>query len=88
MHFSGFRTFLTILGVKLSIATGLSSGFKKYGASLFSPRIEPCKYLPDDSDEFWECFVRHLGTAIYHETGTCKMGPPDDTEAVVDSQLR
>jgi choline dehydrogenase len=29
-----------------------------------------------------------IGTTIFHPVGTCKMGSPDDPQAVVDSQLR
>ena len=29
-----------------------------------------------------------LGTTIFHPVGTCKMGPRDDTNAVVDDELR
>ncbi len=29
-----------------------------------------------------------IGTTIFHPVGTCKMGKPDDPEAVVDSELR
>jgi choline dehydrogenase len=29
-----------------------------------------------------------IGTTIFHPVGTCKMGKPDDPQAVVDSQLR
>jgi choline dehydrogenase len=30
----------------------------------------------------------NIGTTIFHPVGTCKMGTADDTEAVVDEQLR
>ena len=38
-------------------------------------------------DELLDC-ARNIGETIYHPTGTCKMGPKSDPEAVVDSRLR
>ena len=32
--------------------------------------------------------MRHLTVTVYHDTGTCKMGPEYDPEAVVDNRLR
>jgi choline dehydrogenase-like flavoprotein len=40
------------------------------------------------SKQYWECSLRNVGTTIYHPVGTCKMGPNDDPEAVVDPKLR
>ena len=40
------------------------------------------------SDEHWACATRYITTNLHHQVGTCKMGPADDIEAVVDSQLR
>lgn len=34
------------------------------------------------SDDYWECFVRHLTMTMYHPTGTCSMGK------VVNAQLQ
>ncbi|KAF1846126.1 GMC oxidoreductase [Cucurbitaria berberidis CBS 394.84] len=36
----------------------------------------------------WEPYVRKHATTCYHASGTCKMGPPDDKNAVLDSRLR
>lgn len=40
------------------------------------------------SDEYWECAMREVGSTCYHVSGTCRMGPPGDPEAVVDPHLR
>lgn len=40
-----------------------------------------------ESDEYYECCLRHLGSTLYHPVGTCRMGP-DSADAVVDPQLR
>jgi len=39
------------------------------------------------SDQYWECYVKHLTTSLYQPVGTAKMGPTTDRFAVVDSRL-
>lgn len=54
-----------------------------------NPSIIPgCKHLVPLSDEFWACMARHYSQTIYHPVGTCKMGPKEDSMAVVDSYLK
>jgi len=48
-----------------------------YG-ELFSPGV----------NEDWEKFARSSYTSYYHGVGTCKMGPAEDSMAVVDQNLR
>lgn len=40
------------------------------------------------SDEALDAWARQVTETGYHASGTCKMGPQDDLEAVVDPQLR
>ncbi|MGE8067511.1 choline dehydrogenase [Pseudomonas sp. NPDC089569] len=40
------------------------------------------------SDEALDAWARQVTETGYHASGTCKMGPPGDAEAVVDAQLR
>lgn len=41
-----------------------------------------------DSDDYWQCHIRHMTLTIYHPVGTCKMGRTSDPTTVVDSRLR
>ncbi|KAJ8314276.1 hypothetical protein KUTeg_008837 [Tegillarca granosa] len=41
-----------------------------------------------DSEEYWECMVRHLAVSGYHISASCKMGPPSDKTSVVDPELK
>ncbi|XP_071133697.1 glucose dehydrogenase [FAD, quinone]-like isoform X2 [Mytilus edulis] len=41
-----------------------------------------------DSDEYWECIIRHWGMTGYHPASTCRMGSTTDPTSVVDPQLR
>jgi choline dehydrogenase len=42
----------------------------------------------DLSDEELAQMIRENAETLYHPVGTCKMGPANDSMAVVDSQLR
>lgn len=51
--------------------------------------IVECGALVDaGTDAYWECYVRHLATTVYHPVATAKMGPDTDRYAVVDSRLK
>jgi choline dehydrogenase len=41
-----------------------------------------------DSDAALLDFARHNGGTVFHCVGTCRMGAPDDRDAVVDAHLR
>lgn len=51
-------------------------------------RLRGCLQHDTSSDEYWACFARYLTASIYHPSGTCKMGPISDRQAVVDDRLR
>ena len=50
--------------------------------------VKPCHNIEFNSDEYWECMIRQFTQTAYHPVGTCKMGPKEDSEAVVDPRLR
>ncbi|XP_055613218.1 glucose dehydrogenase [FAD, quinone]-like [Uranotaenia lowii] len=62
--------------------------FKKYKADIIKLDIPGCAKHTFDSDQYWHCYVRHMSTSTYHPSGTAKVGPKTDPDAVVDSQLR
>ncbi|XP_075155521.1 glucose dehydrogenase [FAD, quinone]-like [Haematobia irritans] len=62
---------------------------RRINATVLESSIRPCRHLGDiKSRPYLECYVRHLSTTIYHQSGTAKMGPKTDREAVVDPRLR
>ncbi|KAK9753175.1 GMC oxidoreductase [Popillia japonica] len=62
--------------------------WQRYDAQLIEPKIPGCEAYRYDTDEFWECLLRHIGATANHQVGTCKMGPDSDPDAVVGADLR
>lgn len=60
-----------------------------YGIEMLKEEYGDCqtKYRYD-SDEFWNCAIRIYTGPENHQAGSCKMGPPSDALAVVDSKLQ
>ncbi|KAJ8917309.1 hypothetical protein NQ315_002327 [Exocentrus adspersus] len=65
-----------------------SPSMRKYGAALVRTQIPGCEQYDFGTDAYWECAVRTITGTFYHQVATCKMGPPEDPEAVVDPKLR
>lgn len=66
---------------------GKTDVFHKHEGEIVKVAIGGCANIEFDSDKYWECYSRHLSTTLYHPVGTAKMGPVDDSTAVVDSEL-
>ncbi|XP_059474371.1 glucose dehydrogenase [FAD, quinone]-like [Neocloeon triangulifer] len=65
-----------------------TAALRRHGARL-NPNVYPrCGRLGINSDDYWECVIRHYSQTIYHPTCTAKMGPATDPMAVLDAQLR
>ncbi|XP_059619918.1 glucose dehydrogenase [FAD, quinone]-like isoform X1 [Phlebotomus argentipes] len=65
-----------------------TESYKMHDPDLFKIDLKNCELLDFDSDEYWECYIRHMGTTIYHPVGTSKMGPKSDPDAVVSDELK
>ncbi|CAG7819440.1 unnamed protein product [Allacma fusca] len=78
-------------GVKVARKLILETkAFRDVGVRLVSNLFPGCeKHKDNTSDEYWECFVKHFTTTMWHWTSTCRMGSgPQDKNSVVDSKLR
>ncbi|GLH01009.1 Glucose dehydrogenase [acceptor] [Gryllus bimaculatus] len=79
---------LIVKGIKKTIELNELAPFKKFNSKLHDIPIPGCKHLKFGSDEYWGCATRYFSFTIYHQSGTCKMGPVSDKTAVVDPRLR
>lgn len=61
--------------------------FQKHEGKIVHIKLDECDQLPNDSDVYWECYVRHLTLTLYHPAGTAKMGKKNDGSNVVDANL-
>ncbi|RXG51432.1 Oxygen-dependent choline dehydrogenase [Armadillidium vulgare] len=61
---------------------------KNIGAEFYTKSLMGCRHIPFGTDEYWECFARHMVATIYHAAGSCKMAPESDPMGVVDNKLR
>lgn len=77
-----------VQGIRLQQLLLQTEEFRSAGATLHRINIPGCREHVYDTNEYWECYVRHLTITTYHPAGTAKMGPATDRDAVVDSRLR
>lgn len=79
---------IIVRGVRLALNITSSPAMKAIGTRFHDIPIPSCAHSPFGSDAYFECMARHFTFTIYHQSGTCKMGPPKDKKAVVDPRLR
>ena len=77
-----------IAGIRLWEEVIQTSVMRSLNVSFDQVNVPICSQHKFRSDEFWECFIRHLVRTSYHPCCTCKMGAKSDPTAVVDSDLR
>jgi choline dehydrogenase-like flavoprotein len=75
-------------GAKIALRTANAKVFKQFGSRLYQRPLPNCKHHKFLSDEYLECGIRTISMTIYHQSGTTKMGPSWDQEAVVDPRLK
>ncbi|CAH0713818.1 unnamed protein product, partial [Brenthis ino] len=64
-----------------------TSVFKEREIELLSIDIPYCIKHLFDTNNYWNCYIRHMATTLYHPVGTAKMGPENDPTSVVSPEL-
>ncbi|XP_049766907.1 glucose dehydrogenase [FAD, quinone] [Schistocerca cancellata] len=77
-----------VAGIRKTIEIAQTRPMQRFASKLHDIPIPACASLGFNTDKYWECAARHLTFTIYHQSGTCKMGPSSDPDAVVDPRLR
>ncbi|XP_057669061.1 glucose dehydrogenase [FAD, quinone]-like isoform X1 [Diorhabda carinulata] len=75
-------------GAKIAHNLTKTRFMQRFNVTFNPHRIPGCKDLDFLSDEYWACQAKHYTLTIYHPTGTAKMGPDNDSMAVLDPRLR
>ncbi|KAK7070816.1 hypothetical protein SK128_003588 [Halocaridina rubra] len=86
-HPDDIKTF--IRGIRFALKIGNTTALREDFGARFHDKVLPgCEGKLYDSDDYWECYVRHVSSTVYHPAGSCKMAPSSDTMGVVDHKLR
>ncbi|XP_004519844.1 glucose dehydrogenase [FAD, quinone] [Ceratitis capitata] len=75
-------------GVQMIFQITQTKAMRRLGTTFNAKPFLGCEHLTFHSRAYWKCCLRRYGSSLQHQVGTCKMGPPTDTAAVVDGQLR
>ncbi|CAO1408593.1 unnamed protein product [Diamesa serratosioi] len=79
---------IVIAGIRKYQQLIATEAMQKIGAKLITTPVPGCERIFFDTDEYWECYMRHLTFSIWHYCGTAKMGPANDPTSVVDARLK
>lgn len=64
-----------------------TKAFKDYGIEFIKIPVEACSHLEWGTSQYFVCLLTRYTATIFHPSGTCKMGPSWDENAVVDPRL-
>ncbi|XP_018046200.1 PREDICTED: glucose dehydrogenase [FAD, quinone]-like [Atta colombica] len=79
---------ILVEGIEIALSLANTSAMAKYNMILSNQPLLECSQYPYLSKKYWACAVRQDTGPENHQAGSCKMGPLNDTMAVVDNRLK
>lgn len=77
-----------LAGIRKAIKLTHTETFLKLGVTVNHHSIHGCEEIEFGSDAYWECAIKYLVVPTGDVSGTARMGPLTDGEAVVDNTLK
>ncbi|XP_070507004.1 glucose dehydrogenase [FAD, quinone]-like isoform X1 [Chironomus tepperi] len=74
--------------VKYVVSLTKTKPFQNIGTRLHDVPIPTCAKYGFGSDDYWRCAIRTWCVTLHHQVGTCKMGPSEDSTAIVNPELK
>ncbi|XP_051156142.1 glucose dehydrogenase [FAD, quinone]-like [Leptopilina boulardi] len=75
-------------GIRICLKIMNTTAFRDNNIVINETPLAGCEQFQFNSNDYWQCLARRNTQPYYHYVGTCKMGPKNDSNAVVDSRLR
>lgn len=76
-----------IEGLRFIMKLETTNPFKSIGAKHVQIDLPFCSEITYNSDAYWECYIRHMATTVFHPVGTAKMGRKENEDSVVNHEL-
>lgn len=77
-----------VAALKIVVKLEDTKVFKDNKVKFIKVPVQACKNYKWGSNKYFACLFTSYTTTIFHPSGTCKMGPYKDKEAVVDPMLK
>lgn len=77
-----------LAGIKEAIRVSQTPLMLSIGTKIYSKPVPGCEHFEFGTDDYWRCAIRVASYGTHHYTGTCRMGPEDNEDSVVDEKLR
>ncbi|XP_035713465.1 glucose dehydrogenase [FAD, quinone] [Folsomia candida] len=61
-------------GIRLIFSISKTTAFQALDLRYKPEVVEPCKFYPFDSDDYWKCYIVQTADTAWHLSGTCIMG--------------
>lgn len=76
-----------ITGIRIIQKLVDSPSMQKFGAEINPKPFPGCERI-FDSNDYWDCYIRHMTLTMFHPFGTCKVGDIKDDSTVVLHNFR